>query len=532
VRAREVLKYLALLPSQANNRVIAGQHVSDAAATDIQGYDYNITALEQGTGKKLGMVELQYEGTTPGIQYQIAAVNLVAESAWKQGKLVEIKWNPYIPWNNKSFNDTASFPLVDIAGMLAQNSPANQQAMATFNVYLDTVAGGLDELQRKNVVVLWRFMSEMNGSWFWWGHRPQAEYVALWRYIYDYLTNTRQLNNLLWVYESDSGVHGRMPSDYYFPGADVVDVVGHNFYSDTWDMPYDLNTLYRQYGKVYAIPQAGSASHSPVRAARFGWDNLTIISGIKVRHPRTSYFCVWNSFPQWPNGAEYISIVDEQNAVALLNDPWVVTADEIPDFTHLIPVAQGWNLLGNGGGTILDVANTFSDSTKVISVWKWNRIGGRWTFYSPSFTSQQLAEYTGSRGMEILSSINPGDGFWLNANQIFNLALPTGAPVTATAMRDLLLTGWNLVTIGETKTPSVVNLDLSLTPPVTGVIPSNITTLWAWDSAQAKWYFYAPSLDAQGGNVLSNYITNNGYLDFTSVSKSLGPGVGFWVNKP
>jgi hypothetical protein len=45
VRAREVLKYLALLPSQANNRVIAGQHVSDAAAHDIQGYDYNITAL-------------------------------------------------------------------------------------------------------------------------------------------------------------------------------------------------------------------------------------------------------------------------------------------------------------------------------------------------------------------------------------------------------------------------------------------------------------------------------------------------------
>lgn len=331
-RAREVLKYLALLPSQTSNRVIAGQHVSDATSTDMQGYGYNVTALEQVTGKKLGMVELQYEGISPSAQYQISAVNQLAEAAWMQGKLVEIKWNPFIPWNNKSFNDTASFPLVDIAGMLAQNSSANQQAMVTFNGYLDTVAAGLDALQQKNVVVLWRFMSEMNGSWFWWGHRPQADYVALWRYIHNYLTVTKQLNNLIWVYESDAGVHGLMPSDYYFPGADVVDVVGHNFYSDTWNMPHDLDTLYRQYGKVYAFPQAGSASKSPVRAARYGWDNLVIINGIKARHPRASYFCVWNTFPQWPNTAAYISIVDEQNALALLGDPWVVTADEIPDF--------------------------------------------------------------------------------------------------------------------------------------------------------------------------------------------------------
>jgi hypothetical protein len=54
--------------------------------------------------------------------------------------------------------------------------------------------------------------------------------------------------------------------------------------------------------------------------------------------------------------------------------------------------------------------------------------------------------------------------------------------------------------------------------------------LWAWNSGLSNWYYYSPSLDANGG--LSTYITSKGYLDFMTSSKTLGPGVGFWVNKP
>ena len=51
--------------------------------------------------------------------------------------------------------------------------------------------------------------------------------------------------------------------------------------------------------------------------------------------------------------------------------------------------------------------------------------------------------------------------------------------------------------------------------------------VWAWDSTQTKWYFYAPSLEQSGD--LSGYIQSNGYLDFGI--KTLDPGMGFWVNK-
>jgi hypothetical protein len=59
-----------------------------------------------------------------------------------------------------------------------------------------------------------------------------------------------------------------------------------------------------------------------------------------------------------------------------------------------------------------------------------------------------------------------------------------------------------------------------------------MTSLWAWDANQANWYFYAPSLDAQGGSVLSEYISRSKYKDFTTNGKTLGNGVGIWVNRP
>jgi hypothetical protein len=65
---------------------------------------------------------------------------------------------------------------------------------------------------------------------------------------------------------------------------------------------------------------------------------------------------------------------------------------------------------------------------------------------------------------------------------------------------------------------------------VAGAVASNVTTLWAWDAAATKWYFYAPSLEASGG--LINYTNNKGYLDFNTNQKRLAPGVGFWVNTP
>jgi alpha-tubulin suppressor-like RCC1 family protein len=192
--------------------------------------------------------------------------------------------------------------------------------------------------------------------------------------------------------------------------------------------------------------------------------------------------------------------------------------------------APGWNLLGNSLNQVLSVVPTFADTALVTTVWKWDVTVPGWQFYAPSMTPTELQTYTTSKGYGVLSVINPGEGFWVNTKVAGTLGAQAGSSYTLTSAN--LATGWNLVATGNDVTPSTFNTSLSATPPSPGTIPINLTTLWAWDSTQSKWYFHAPSLEAQGGTALIDYITGKGYLHFTQYNKSLGNGMGFWLNKP
>ncbi len=193
----------------------------------------------------------------------------------------------------------------------------------------------------------------------------------------------------------------------------------------------------------------------------------------------------------------------------------------------------GWNLLGNSVNAALDVANAFSDTNKVATVWKWLAATSKWAFYTPALADGGAA-YAASKGYNFLTTINVGEGFWVNAKAVFTAQLPTGVSIVSSHFADQptppnrLPAGWSLIATGDNKTPSDFNKSLGVTPPAQGVIPVNITTLWAWDSAAAKWYFYAPSLDSAG--TLETYISGKNYLDFGV--KTLTPTTGFWVNKP
>lgn len=196
-------------------------------------------------------------------------------------------------------------------------------------------------------------------------------------------------------------------------------------------------------------------------------------------------------------------------------------------------VSMGWNLLGNSAAP-LDVVGAFGDTTKVQTVWKWLPASSKWAFYAPSLVGQQLIDYVAGKGYEVLTGINSGEGYWVNAKVAFTAQLPTGTPKPTADFQDTAIArglpaGWNLLAIGDNKTPRAFNSAIGLVPAATGDIPTNVTTLWAWDSTLANWYFYAPSLDKSGG--LANYIAAKGYLDF-GATRTLDPMTGFWANKP
>jgi len=190
-----------------------------------------------------------------------------------------------------------------------------------------------------------------------------------------------------------------------------------------------------------------------------------------------------------------------------------------------VPVAviQGWNLLGNGSDTPIDVPAIFSDDTRFTTVWKWIAAQSAWAIHAPSLAAQggaALSDYVTSKGYQLLTTIAGGEGYWVNAKQTGSVNLYRGNTISAASLASKLTAGWNLVSIGETATPK------QFCDAQTG----GVTTLWAWDATNSAWYFYAPGLVANGG--LNAYVSNKGYLEFTTVNKTLGPGVGFWVNKP
>ena len=213
------------------------------------------------------------------------------------------------------------------------------------------------------------------------------------------------------------------------------------------------------------------------------------------------------------------------------------TTTTLAGTAYTITLSPGWNLLGNGTDQPLTMTTLVGDkASSVTTVWKWDLAQTGWQFYTPSMDATALQAYATNKSYGVLSQVNAGEGFWVNAAKAFSVTLPAGTAISASDFQDGrprgLKNGWNLVAIGNALSPSVFNMAISATPPTAGVVPLNLTTLWAWDNLQAKWYFYAPNLEAQGGTVLTDYIVNKGYLDFTATQKLLRPGMGFWVNKP
>ena len=204
---------------------------------------------------------------------------------------------------------------------------------------------------------------------------------------------------------------------------------------------------------------------------------------------------------------------------------------------NTLNLGVGWNLVGNGIEAAIDVTTILGDATQVNTVWKWvvsstTSVGNpAWAFYAPSLADGGKV-YAASKGYDALTTIQAGEGFWVNAKAGFALTLPAGAAVTSTSFAPntgthALAKGWNLIATGDKPTPLAFH-------QATGSLPINFTTLWAWDAVKKGWYFWAPSLANDGG--LADYLTKKEYLDFTTLSNvsqgTLSPTTGCWVNKP
>lgn len=88
---------------------------------------------------------------------------------------------------------------------------------------MDAVAKELQTLRDAKVPILWRPLHEASGGWFWWGDCSPDSYCELYRLMYEKFTKEYELDNLIWVWNGQSG--------QWYPGDDVVDLVGEDIYA-------------------------------------------------------------------------------------------------------------------------------------------------------------------------------------------------------------------------------------------------------------------------------------------------------------
>lgn len=161
---------------------------------------------------------------------------------------------------------------------------------------LDVIAKELIKLQSAGVPVIWRPFHEGAGNvgqfeggvaWFWWGAGTCAEdatnldkcgkaYIALWRLMYDYFTETKGIHNLIWMWNGENAK--------FYPGDDYVDMIGKDIYVKEKGDYSSRKTEFNNFQKIN--------TKLPVALTECGL--IPSLENMKKDRAMWSYFMVWN----------------------------------------------------------------------------------------------------------------------------------------------------------------------------------------------------------------------------------------------
>lgn len=169
-------------------------------------------------------------------------------------------------------------------GLAAINTGGAQEAQ--FLAYLDRLAAFIAAV---GTPVIYRPFHEVNGNWFWWGGAATATtFKAVWIKMYNYLTVTKGLTNVLFCLnlsgtdDSTAAIANNVQAySQWYPGDAYVDIVSIDYYNDRawsestiWSLArkvlregFDaLNVLAAPGGKPVLFAEAGYANASAQKA--------------------------------------------------------------------------------------------------------------------------------------------------------------------------------------------------------------------------------------------------------------------------
>lgn len=226
-----------------------------------------------------------------------------AKAWWQAGGIPMIRYHMGAPPLDDSYDNSKG--KADIDAVLTVGT----QEHSVFVQRLDYAAGELEKLQRADVPVLWApFHEAQPNGWFWWSKGTGDQYVALWKYMFEYFTNGKGLNNLVWLLPFSGS-----PNASFYPGKEYTDLAGPDTY-DKLNQPFA--NLYSRSAKIIG-------SEIPIPLHETG-----SIPDPDQMFPDVAPWVLFNIWCDFRADPEYNP---EGRVRAAYASPYVITRDEVPN---------------------------------------------------------------------------------------------------------------------------------------------------------------------------------------------------------
>ena len=274
--------------------------------------------LMENTGKMPAIRGIDFLCYNSGSTWDDNAAERVIQWVNEYKGIATISWHWNVPSEEGGterafYVESASdkYTTFSISRALTEGTWENEVLMAD----IEEIAKQLTKLKEADVPVLWRPLHEAEGAWFWWGAEGPEYCKQLYRLLYDQLTNVYGLDNLIWTWTG----YTYATSPAWYPGDDVVDLVGYDKYNAVDGLP-NLSSISSTF---YSLVKSTDGKKMVAMT-----ENDTIPSLENLLNDKASwlYFCPW--YMNYLTSEQNNPV---ENLNEIYNSEYCITLDELPD---------------------------------------------------------------------------------------------------------------------------------------------------------------------------------------------------------
>ncbi|MBR3446415.1 MAG: glycoside hydrolase [Oscillospiraceae bacterium] len=361
-------------------RSVYGKHILSGQQEYCGSHNYNKNALES-QGKEIDYLvdneaEFEYIQNKTGKQPAIRGIDFLFYNttkayeddapervvAWYKDKggipTVTFHWN--VPTEKGSSEVAFYVESAANGGNFTTFSAANAVKEGTWerekiDTDLENLAKQLGKARDAGVPILFRPLHEAEGAWFWWGADGPEACKALYRYMWDQLTNKYKLNNLLWIWTGSTSAHA---SEWY-PGDEYVDFQGidkYNAINNSEPNPSAISATF------YSMVAQTEGRKMVVMSEN---DTIPSLENLLADKAAWLYFCPWYQ--------RYLTeLTDPAELRKIYTSDYCITLDELPDWDtydpELPPVTPAVTTTAAPVTTEKPAVTTVSGSTGTVTL--------------------------------------------------------------------------------------------------------------------------------------------------------------------